>query len=187
MFTAAFSSILRSLFLFCDLSQDAHFLGHVAVDRSCWILCLSLLCVRCTFLSGCVLLAQSVLRCGITGQELLLAICSEQLTPVSFASWCMVGFLDLGVQRVLPVVGTCRARLLQTMTVLFHSHSCLQDGPARHQNLCYVEPKLERDRGAILRLNNCAVSGVTSRVNAASERFVVMSVLGLAVTFLQIL
>ena len=97
------------------------------------------------------------------------------------------GFLDLGVQRVLLVVGMCRARLLHTITVLFHSHSCPQDGPARHQNLCYVEPKLERDRGAILRLNNCAVPGVTSRVNAASERFVVMSVLGLAVTFLQIL
>ena len=39
-----------SFFLFSDVSQVTHFLGHVAVDRSSWILCLPLLCVRCTFL-----------------------------------------------------------------------------------------------------------------------------------------
>ena len=71
--------------------------------------------------SGCVLLAQCVLRSGITGQELLLAICSEQLIPVSSSPWCMLGFLDLGEQRVMLAVGTCRARLLHSITVLFHT------------------------------------------------------------------
>ena len=41
---------------------------------------------------GCVLLAQFVLRSGFAGQELILAICSEQLIPVSCSPWCMVVF-----------------------------------------------------------------------------------------------
>ena len=78
------------------------------------------------------------------------------------------GFLDLGEQRVLLVVGTCRARLLHSITVLFHTKTCQQDGLARHRRLRCVEPKLERDRGATLRLNKYTVSGVTSRVNVSS-------------------
>ena len=50
-------------FLFSDVSQVAHFLGHVAVDRSSWILCLSLLCVRFTFLFQGVYCLHSVC-CG---------------------------------------------------------------------------------------------------------------------------
>ena len=76
--------------------------------------------------SGCVSRAQCVLRSEITVQELLLAICSEQLIPVSFSPWCLVGFLDLREQRVLLAVGTCRARPLHTIPVLCHTQTCQQ-------------------------------------------------------------
>ena len=96
------------------------------------------------------------------------------------------GFLDLHEQRVLLVVGTCRVRLLHTITVLFHTETCQQrrSGQASEAPLCRA--KLERVRGATLRLVKYTVTGVTSRFNAASECFVVMSVLGLAVSFLKI-
>ena len=63
------------------------------------------------------------------------------------------GFLDLGEQRVLLAVGTCRVRLLHTITVLFILSRVIKDGTVRHQRLRCVEPKLERDRSATLHLN----------------------------------
>ena len=95
------------------------------------------------------------------------------------------GFLDLCEQRVLLVVGTCRARPLHTITVLFHTQTCQQGRSDQASEAPLCRAKLERERGATLRLNKDTVTGVTSRFNAASERFAVMSVLGLAVTFLQ--
>ena len=101
---------------------------------------------------------------------------------------CLVfgGFLDLGEQRVLLVVGMCRARLLHTITVLFHSQTCQQGRSDQASEAPLCRAKLERHRGATLRLNKYTVTEVTSRFNAASERFVVISVLGWAVAFLQI-
>ena len=146
----------------------------------------SLLCSLYIPFSGCVLLAQCVLRSEITGQELLLAICSEQLIPVSFSPWCMVVF-STSVSSVYCLLSVRAERDSCTQQqCCFILRRVNTDGPARHQRLRCVEPKLERDRGATLRLNKYTVTGVTSRFNAASERFVVMSVLGLAVAFLQI-
>ena len=65
-----------------------------------------------------------------------------------------VGFLDLGEQRVLLDVGTCRARLLHTITVLLHTQTCQQGRSARHQRLRCVEPTL--------RLNKYTITVVTS-------------------------
>ena len=59
------------------------------------------------------------------------------------------GFLVLGEQRVLLAVGMCRARLLNTRTLLFIFRSGNRDGPGRHQRCCCVEPKIEWDRGAM--------------------------------------
>ena len=59
------------------------------------------------------------------------------------------GLFDLGEQRVLLAVGTCRAGLLNTRALLFILGSGNKDGPARHQRCCCVMPKIERDRGAM--------------------------------------
>ena len=120
---AAISFILR-LFLFFDVSQVAHFLGHVAVDRSSWILCLSLLCVRCTFLFyGVYCLHSVLLRSGLLARvvtrNLFRAIDSCVLFSLVYG-----GFLDLGEQRVLLAVGTCTALLLHRATVLTLTQKC---------------------------------------------------------------
>ena len=94
------------------------------------------------------------------------------------------GFLDLGEQRVLLAVGKCRVRLLHTSTVLFILRRVNKDGPARHQRLRCVEPKLERDRGATKRLE-----GICKYLRYITDQCRVRTlcaVLGLAVAFLQI-
>ena len=87
---------------------------------------------------------------------------------------------------VCAAVRDYRARLLHTITVLFHTQTCQQglSGQAAEAPFVSSQSSSETEVQHSVSIKS-TVTGDTSRINAASERCVVMSVLWLAMTILQ--
>ena len=112
---------------------------------------------------------------AVVTPELLLAICSEQLIPVSFSPWCLVDF-STSVSSVYCLLWVRAERDCCTT----HSGVSLRAlQPGIEGSVC-VEPKLERDRSPTKRLEKTYryLRYITDQCRARTLRGHVSSVVG---------